>query len=256
MRGWSCHDNSMNCFCSEVGRTSEQNGSDTQSSGLCQHGRVCSRFYLLHPLLPIACLSKKMWSTQIYGNNLLMQVPLMLKHFCIMLLYLVIPTQKAVLKWIILAWNIFAWVCAMTDHLLSSSCLPQPQPPQQSGCDWSCCTRNGRASEGACLCLSTAGNSVAGTVCQQLLGSEYKRTEVLKPSLQPQALRLLERQQLLPRQPGPWRLWDRHRPPHWNCTMDFSSSGWSGKSPAACGVPSASSCWCFPPVQVLHLWCP
>lgn len=34
-------------------------GSDTESSKLCQHGRVCSRLCLLHPLLPIACLSKK-----------------------------------------------------------------------------------------------------------------------------------------------------------------------------------------------------
>lgn len=36
-----------------VGRTSEQHGSGTESSELCQHGRVCSRLCLLHPRSPL-----------------------------------------------------------------------------------------------------------------------------------------------------------------------------------------------------------
>lgn len=67
---------------------------------------------------------------------------------------------------------------------------PAPTMGLESGRDRSCCTRNGGASEGACSCLSTAGNSVARTACQRPPGSEDKRTEVLKPSLQPQAPRL------------------------------------------------------------------
>lgn len=67
--------------------------------------------------------------------------------------------------------------------------LPSPAPTMglESGCNQSCCTRNGAASESACSCLSTAENSVAGTACQRPPGSEDKRTEVLKPSSQPQA---------------------------------------------------------------------
>lgn len=182
-----------------------------------------------------------------------MQVSLMLKYFCIMLLCLAISTRKTLLEWIILAWNIFAWVCAMTDRLLSSSCLPQP-PPRAWSQDQtrSCCAGNGGASEGACSCLSTAGISVAGTVCQGRLPLRTKGHKSWSPAPSPRPLGW----QLLPRQPGPWWLWDHHRPPRWNCTMGFSSSDWSGKSPAASGVPSASSCQCFPPVQDLHLWCP
>lgn len=113
-----------------------------------------------------------------------MRVPLMLKYFCITLLCLAVSTQKTLL---ILAWNIVAWVCAMTDRLVSSGCLPQPPPGLGVRMRLSCCTGDGGAREGACSCLSTAGSSVAGTECPRPPGSEDKRTEVLKPSSQPQA---------------------------------------------------------------------
>lgn len=75
------------------------------------------------------------------------------------------------------------------DRSPSEPRLPSPAPTMglESGCDQSCCTRNGGASESACSCLSTAGSSVAEKVCQRPPGSEDKRTEVLKPISQLQA---------------------------------------------------------------------
>lgn len=55
MRGWPCHDNTMSWFCcvsSEVGRTSEQHGSDTESSELCQRGRGWWQALPSAPLAP------------------------------------------------------------------------------------------------------------------------------------------------------------------------------------------------------------
>lgn len=186
-----------------------------------------------------------------------MQVPLMLRYFCIMLLCLAIPTRKAVLKWIILAWNVFAWVCTVTDRLLSSGCLPQPPPWA-----WSQDVTEAAALEmGGQVKVPARVWALQETVWQGQRASGHlalrtKGQKSLSPACSPRPLVLLARRQLLPRQPGLWRLWDHHCPPLWNCTMGFSSSDWSGKSPAACGVPSASSCQCFLPVQGLRLWCP
>lgn len=182
-----------------------------------------------------------------------MQVLLMLKYFCVTLLCLAIPTWKTVLKWIILAWNIFAWVCAMTDRLLSRGCLPQPPPWA-----WSQDATGAAALEmGGQVKVPARVWALRGAVWQGecasgrlVLGTKGQKS--LSPARSPRLLGSLARRQLLPRQPGPWWLWDHHRLPRWNGTMGFSSSDWSGKSRAACGVPSASSCRCFLPVQGLH----
>lgn len=169
----------------------------------------------------------------------------MIKYFCIMLLCLAISTQKTIkMNYFSLKHHCLS-VC--NDRLPSEQRLPSPASTMglESGCDQSCCTGNRGTSESACSCLSPAGNSVAGTVCQSRLALRTKGQKSLSPACSPRPLRW----QLLPCQSGWWWLWDRHCPPCWICTMDFSSSDWSGKSPAACGVPSASSCQCFPPVQ-------
>lgn len=182
-----------------------------------------------------------------------MQVLLVLKYFCIMLLCLAIPTWKTVLKWIILAWNIFAWVCAMTDRLLSSGCLPQP-PPWAWSQD---ATRAAALEMGRQVKVPAHVWVLRRAVWQGQRASgrlvlRTKGQKSLSPAHSPRPLGSLARRQLLLHQPGPWWLWDHHHPPCWNGTMGFSSSDWSGKSRAACGVPSASSCQCFPPVQGLH----
>lgn len=119
-----------------------------------------------------------------------MQVPLILKYFCIMLLCLAIPARKTVLKWIILAWNIFARVCAMTDCFPSSwSPSPAPTVGSESGCYLSCCTQNGGSKRRYPLVAERCCRGTWwGTACQP--GSEDKRTEVHKPSAQTQAPRL------------------------------------------------------------------
>lgn len=161
-----------------------------------------------------------------------MQVPLMLKYFCIMLLCLAISTRKTLLKWMILAWNLFAWVCAVTDRLLS--CLPQPPPWAWSQGE----TRAAALEMGGPVKVPAHVWALQEAVCQGQCASgrlplRTKGQKSWSPARSPRPLG----QQLLPPEPGPWWLWDRPRPPRWNCTMGFSSSDWSGKSPAACGVP-------------------
>lgn len=168
-----------------------------------------------------------------------MLVLLMLKYFCITLLRLAISTQKTLL---ILAWNIIAWACAVTDRLVSSGFLPQPPPGLGVRMRLSCCTGNGGQGKVPAHVWALREAAWQGQCASGRLVLRTKGQKSLSPARSPRPLS----QQLLPRQPGPWWLWDCHCPPRWTCTMGFSSSDWSGKSPAACRVPSASSCQCFP----------
>lgn len=121
-----------------------------------------------------------------------MQVPLMLKYFCITLLCLAIPTCKIVLRWIILAWNIFARVCEMTD-CFPSRWSPSPAPTMglESGCYPRYCTQKGGSKLRYLLIAEHCCRGTwQGTACQQSPGSEDKRTEVRKPRPQTQAPRL------------------------------------------------------------------
>lgn len=107
-------------------------------------------------------------------------MPLILKYFCITPLCLAIPTRKTVLKWIIVAWNIFARVCAMTD-CFPSSCSPSPAPSQ--GLEAGCSTLAALFTRGECK---------------------------LRYLLRPRPLgSLAPRRFLLPVQPVPWWLWDQ-----------------------------------------------
>lgn len=183
----------------------------------------------------------------------------MLKYFCIMLLCLAIPTCKTVLRWIILAWNIFARVCEMTDCFPSSwSPSLAPTVGLESGCYLRYCTQKGGeqikvpARSWALLQGDVAGDSVPAVAW---LRGQKDRSPQAQPS-----------------DPGPSAR--RHagsfclgfclfsqchdgfeistRPPRRRCTMGFSVSDWSGKSSAAWGVPSADSCQCSLLLQNFH----
>lgn len=185
-----------------------------------------------------------------------MQVPLMLKYFCITLLCLAIPTCKIVLRWIILAWNIFARVCEMTD-CFPSRWSPSPAPTMglESGCYPRYCTQKGGeqikvpAHSWALLQGDMAGDSVPAVAW---LWGQKDRSPQAQAS-----------------DPGPSARWHAGgfslfsqchdgfeistRPPRQRCTMSFSFSDWSGKSSAAWRVPSAVSCECSLLLQNFNL---